>query len=693
MRKLMFNGLVENWKKWHMNQVLILTLAIVVLGFLGAFSFFTKDADISSLENELNQATVIYDINSEVASKVTANKNEGTPINKVPDHMKNAVIAIEDHRFYDHNGVDLIGIGRAFFRNLLAGGVVEGGSTITQQLTKNALLDSEKTYSRKLQEASLAREIEEEYSKDEILQMYLNTIYFGDGAWGINRAAKKYFGKEVEDLSLGQSAMLAGIIKAPSALNPYNDMEKAVARRDIVLAAMVQHEFITKDQAKKAKEEKIKLVDKSEDPFTGKYPYYVDAVLEEAIKTYGFTQDELLTGGYKIYTELDPKMQTAVESSYKNDSLFQVGNSSDPVQSGAVLLDAKSGGIRALVGGRGEHVFRGYNRATQLKAQPGSIIKPIVSYTPALEEGWEITDMVKDEKMSFGNYEPSNYNGQYEGEVPMYEALMESKNVSAVWLLNELGIEKGLESVKQFGLPLEKEDRNLAVALGGLHTGVSPKQMAEAFSVFANRGVRSGAHTIIRIEDPSGKVVAERKEEKTKVTTAEVADKMNTMLLGVVERGTGKSAQVEGREIAGKTGSTQVAIEGINGVKDQWFVGYTPDLVSAVWVGYDKTDKDHYLTTTSSQGASKVFQNFMTAALEETELTSFNVQDVGVLIEERERKSFWDEINEGAKKWENRIKEEQKKWKERGKGKDKDKGKDKEKKEKDKDKDKDKGND
>nr|WP_043933174.1 penicillin-binding protein 1A [Bacillus sp. EB01] len=687
MRKLLFNGLVENWKKWHMNQVLILTLAMVVLGFLGAFSFFTKDADISSLENVLNQATVIYDINSEVASKVTANKNEGTPINKVPDHMKNAVIAIEDHRFYDHNGVDLIGIGRAFFRNLLAGGVVEGGSTITQQLTKNALLDSEKTYSRKLQEASLAREIEKEYSKDEILQMYLNTIYFGDGAWGINRAAKKYFGKEVEDLSLGQSAMLAGIIKAPSALNPYNDMEKAVARRDVVLAAMVQHEFITKDQAKKAKEEKIKLVDKSEDPFTGKYPYYVDAVLEEAIKTYGFTQDELLTGGYKIYTELDPKMQTAVESSYKDNSLFQVGNSSDPVQSGAVLLDAKSGGIRALVGGRGEHVFRGYNRATQLKAQPGSIIKPIVSYTPALEEGWEITDMVKDEKMSFGNYEPSNYNGQYEGEVPMYEALMESKNVSAVWLLNELGIEKGLESVKQFGLPLEKEDRNLAVALGGLHTGVSPKQMAEAFSVFANRGVRSGAHTIIRIEDPSGKVVAERKEEKTKVTTAEVADKMNTMLLGVVERGTGKSAQIEGREIAGKTGSTQVAIEGINGVKDQWFVGYTPDLVSAVWVGYDKTDKDHYLTTTSSQGASKVFQNFMTAALEGTEPTSFNVQDVGVLIEERERKSFWDEINEGAKKWENRIKEEQKKWKERGKGKDK------EKKDKGKDKDKGKGND
>ncbi|OCA84378.1 penicillin-binding protein [Bacillus sp. FJAT-27225] len=700
MRKLVFSGIVENWKKWHMNQIMLLTIAVALLGLLAAFSFFSKDADISALDNVLNQATVIYDINEEVASKVTANKNEGTPIEKVPDHMKDALVAIEDHRFYNHSGVDLIGIARAFFRNLMAGGVVEGGSTITQQLAKNALLDSEKTYSRKLREATLARAIEKEFSKDEILQMYLNTIYFGDGAWGINRAAKKYFGKEVEELSLAESAMLAGLIKAPSALNPYNDLEKSIARRNVVLTAMVQHEFITKDQAEKAMAEEVKLVDKSVDPFTGKYPYYVDAVLEEAIAKYGFTQDELLTGGYKIYTELDPKMQAAVEESFKDESLFNVGNSSDPVQSGAVLVDAKSGGIRALVGGRGEHVFRGYNRATQLKAQPGSVIKPIVSYTPALEEGWEITDMVKDEKMSFGNYQPSNYNDQYEGEVPMYEALMESKNIAPVWLLNELGIEKGLESVKQFGLPLEKEDRNLAVALGGLHTGVSPKQMAEAFSVFANRGVRTDAHTIIRIEDPSGQVVAERKEEKKKVTTAEVADKMNAMLLGVVEYGTGKSAQIEGREVAGKTGSTQVAIEGIDGVKDQWFVGYTPDLVSAVWIGYDKTDKDHYLTTTSSEGAGRVFQRFMTAALEGMEPTSFNVQDVGDLIKERERKSFWNGLNEGAKKWEERVKEEkkkwEKKWKEQGKKKDKgkEKGKDKVKeKEKGKGKEKDKNKD
>ncbi|RDU35338.1 penicillin-binding protein [Neobacillus piezotolerans] len=693
MRRLLFSGLYENWKKWHMTQVIVLSLATMFLGLLGSFHFFSKDADISALKNELNKATVIYDVHEKVASKVTANKSEGTPIKDVPEHMKNAVVAIEDHRFYKHGGVDLIGISRAFFRNLIAGGVVEGGSTITQQLTKNAILDSEKTYTRKLKEAILAREIEKEYSKDEILEMYLNTIYFGDGAWGINRAAKKYFGKEVKELTLGESAILAGLIKAPSALNPYKHLDKAIKRRDVVLGMMVEHGFIKKEEAEKAKQEKVTLVDKSVDPFNGKYPYYVDAVFEEAIKTYGFTQDELLTGGYKIYTEMDPKMQAAVEATYKDDYLFPAGKD-QLVQSGAVLVDAKSGGIRALVGGRGEHVFRGYNRATQLKRQPGSAIKPIVPYTPALEEGWKITDMVKDEKMKFGDYEPNNYNGRFDGEIPMYEAVKDSKNVPAVWLLNELGIEKGLESIKKFGLPLDNEDRNLAVALGGLHTGVSPKNMAEAFSVFANRGERADAHTIVRIVDASGKVVAERKEQKTKVTTPEVADKMNTMLLGVVEHGTGKGARIEGREIAGKTGSTQVDIPGIDGVKDQWFVGYTPDLVGAVWVGYDKTDKNHFLTTTSSEGAAVIFRKSMEGALAGTPPSSFNVQHIDELIaqrkraeEEKKRNALWDELNSGAKKWEERVKKEREKWEK--KTKDKGKGKDKGKKEKGKGKDKD----
>ena len=605
---------VNNWKRWHMTQVVVLSFSLFVLGFLGILYAYSMDADISSLKNELPQATVFYDINGEVASKVSANKNEGVSISQVPKSMKNAVIAIEDRRFYQHHGIDFIGITRALIRDIKARGMVEGGSTITQQLTKNTLLTSQKTLKRKVDEVFLAMKIERQYSKQEILQMYLNQIYFGDGAWGIKHAARNYFGKEVKDLSIGESALLAGIIKAPSALNPYHHLEKATQRKNLVLAQMKKQGFLTTQEYEHAINEQVVLNNKGGDPFRGKYPHYVDQVFEEAIEEYHLSQDELLTSGYQIYTELDPTMQHAMEKTFQNDALFPKG-SDQIVQSGGILVDPQTGGIRAIVGGRGEHTFRGYNRATGLKAQPGSTIKPLAVFTPALEAGWKITDMLKDEPMSFGEYEPSNYNHEYSGEVPMYEAVKDSKNVSSVWLLNEIGIENGLDSTKRFGIPLVKGDRNLSLALGGLEHGVSPLIMAEAYSVFPNNGVRTKAHVIKKIVDADGKTVAEWKEKKDRVTTKEVTDQMTTMLLGVVEHGSGKSAQIAGREIAGKTGSTQVPIEGVTGVKDQWFVGYTPQLVGAVWVGYDKTDEKHYLKTTSSAGAAIVFREVMKDAL------------------------------------------------------------------------------
>lgn len=657
-----------------MNQVVVLSFSTIILSVMGFFHFSLNDADISALKSELPQATVFYDVNGVVASKISANKNEGVPIGQVTDEMKNAVVAIEDHRFYQHHGVDYIGITRALFRDLKAGGAVEGGSTITQQLAKNVFLTSQKTYKRKIDEIFLAKKIERQYSKQEILQMYLNQIYFGDGAWGIKKASQKYFGKEAKDLTVSESALLAGLIKAPSALNPYDHLEKAKARRHVVLVEMKKQGFITNQQFEKAENEKIVLNDKGNDPFRGKYPYYVDQVLDEAIHNYGLTQDDLLTGGYKIFTELDPTMQTAAEKTYQNTALFPKG-SDRLVQSGAVLIDPKTGGVRAIIGGRGEHTFRGYNRASHLKAQPGSSFKPIAVYTPALEQGWKITDMLKDEPMKFGNYQPTNYNHQYAGEVPMYEAVMESKNVSAVWLLNEIGIEQGLDSIKRFGIPLSKGDRNLSIALGGLEKGVSPIEMAEAFSVYPNNGIRIKAHVIKKIVDVNGKIVAEWKESKHRVTTKDVANKMTTMLLGVVEHGTGKGAQVPGREVAGKTGSTQVPIKGINGVKDQWFVGYTPQLVGAVWVGYDKTDKDHYLTTTSSEGAAIVFRNVMEGALQNTEPESFDVEHIGTLIEkkkqdeaEKNQQKFDDQFNSEVDKWKEKWNKQKEKWGKKLKG-------------------------
>ncbi|HEY2420351.1 MAG TPA: PBP1A family penicillin-binding protein [Neobacillus sp.] len=681
MKKLSMNKLLKNWKKWHMNQVIALAIAIIILCFFGVLHVFSKKADISKLKNELPQATVFYDRNGEVASKVSANKNEGVSIKQIPNAMKEAVVAIEDHRFYQHNGVDFIGTSRALFRDLKAGEMAEGGSTITQQLTKNTLLTSEKTMKRKLDEVFLALAIEREYSKQEILQMYLNAIYFGDGAWGIKQAASKYFAKEVKDLSIGESALLAGLIKAPSALNPYEHLEEATARRNLVLAKMKEEGYLNNQQYENAKIEKVVLNDKGGDPFRGKYPYYVDQVIDEAINQYDLSQDELLTGGYQIYTELDPTMQTAMENTYQNDSLFPKGT--DPlVQSGGVLVDPKTGGVRALVGGRGEHTFRGYNRASQLKAQPGSSIKPIAVYTPALEEGWKITDMLKDEQIKYGNYQPSNYNHRYDGEVPMYDAVKDSKNTSAVWLLNEIGIDKGLDSAKRFGITLDKADRNLALALGGLHKGLSPMNMAEAYTVFPNDGVKTKPHVIKKIVDANGNVVATWKEQKVKVTSKAVTDNMTTMLLGVVELGSGKGAQIPGWEVAGKTGTTQVPIQGIDGVKDQWFVGYTPQLVGAIWVGYDKTDESHYLTTTSGEGAAYIFQDVMKSALINTPAESFNVPHIATLIEknrqaeeEKNRNNFQKQFNNEVNKWEEKWNKQKEKWQKKGNGKGKGKGK------------------
>lgn len=673
------------WKRNHLTQISLLIIATSFLIGLGFFYYLSKDVNISALEDGLAQATIIYDVNGEVASKITANKTEGVPINEMPQHLKNAIIAVEDHRFYEHNGIDYIGITRAMFRNMKAGAVVQGGSTITQQLTKNAFLTSEKTYKRKIKEYFLAREIEKEYSKDQILEMYLNQIYFGHGAWGVKNAALKYFGKEVKDLTVNESALLAGLVKAPSALNPYEHLDKALARRNVVLGQMINHQLITKEELEEAKKEKISLNDKGVDPLKGKYPYYIDVVINEGMKKYGFTQDELLTGGYKIYTEMDPHMQTVVEETYKKDTLFPKDGKEQMVQSGAILLDPKTGGIRALVGGRGDKVFLGYNRATQLKSQPGSAMKPISSFAPALEEGWTVTDSLVDEKMSFGNYNPSNYNHQYRGRVPMYEAVKDSLNLPAVWLLNEIGIDKGLNATERFGIPLEKEDRNLSIALGGLNKGVSPLHMAQAYSAFANKGVRQESHTITKIVDVEGNVVAEWKGEDIQVTTEKVADQMTSLLLGVVERGTGKAAQISGREVAGKTGSTQVPIEGINGVKDQWFVGYTPQLVGAVWVGFDKTDENHYLTTTSSEGAAPIFKELMEKSLKNEKAISFNVPSVYTYLEKKqqeekakareledklrkEKEKLEEKLKKEKEKWEKKLKKEKEKWEKKSKG-------------------------
>ncbi|WP_433748573.1 transglycosylase domain-containing protein [Falsibacillus pallidus] len=672
------------WKRKHMNQILILCFSIFILGFIGFFAYFASTANVEDLQKGLSQSTIIYDKDGDEASKVTANRTEGVEINDIPDQVKNAVVAIEDHRFYEHGGFDLQGMARAFVGNLFAGHVVAGGSTITQQLTKNALLSPERTYKRKIQELFLAAEIEKHYTKDEILQMYLNQIYFGHGAWGVQNASLKYFGKDIKDISISESALLAGLIKAPSSLNPYENYDGAIARRNVVLGQMKKYNMITEKEYEEAKSEKIALKDKGGDPLKGKYPYYVDAVINEAIKKYGLTQDDILTKGYKIYTTMDQNIQTALEKVYNRDSLFPAGKSDQMVQSSAILIDPKTGGIRGLVGGRGEHVFRGYNRATQLARQPGSTIKPLAVYTPAVEEGYSATSPLKDEKMDFDGYQPSNYNDQYLGTVPMYKALEDSINLPAVWLLNEIGIQKGMDSVEKFGIPLTKDDRQLGLALGNINEGVSPQQMAEAFSTFPNNGKREESHLITKIVGPTDEVIMKWKKKETNVISKKVSDQMISMMLNVFETGTAANAKIPGYSLAGKTGSTQVPIENHReGTKDQWVVGFTPNLTGAVWLGYDKTDENHYLEGLSSQGVVPLYKAVMESALQYVEPKEFDVKSVNYYQEEERKKqeaeqnkSFEEKIKDEAKKWKDQLDEAKKKFKEhfKGKGKEHEKG-------------------
>ena len=651
---------LDHSKVFH---ILLLSISILTLiGLMYLTYLLNEEVDLSNLDTELMKPTIIYDKDNEEASKITANKMEGVAINEVPEHVIDAVLSIEDHRFYEHHGIDVKGIIRAAFENLFAGGIVQGGSTITQQLAKNTILTPEKTYERKIKEVVIAGQIEQQYSKDEILEMYLNQIYFGHGAWGIQNASRVYFGKNVEDVTLAEAAMLAGLIHSPSALDPYKNFESAKKRQGVVLAQMKAFDEINENEYDMALVEDIQLKELS-DPLKGKYPYYVDQVIYEAVRKYGLEQDDLLTGGYKIYTELDQNMQEVVEKVYAEDANFTVGsNPNEQPESAAVLLDPNDGGVRALVGGRSDHVFLGYNRATQLKAQPGSTMKPLAVYTPALEEGYGIKDLLLDEKTEFaGGYSPKNNNNQYDGEVPMFEAVYKSKNIPAVWLLNEIGIQTGMDAVERFGIKLDKGNRQLGLALGGGSIAVSPLKMAQAYSALANEGVMHEGHLIKRIVNKSGETVASFEGKEKKVTTKQVAKDMTTMLKGVVdhESGTGRYAKVDGWDIAGKTGSTQVdGVTAANAIKDQWFVGYSPNLVGAVWSGYDKTTSQQYLVRDSTKGSAIIFQKIMSGALPNVENEKFDVPSVYELEKEVEKKTLrelWEEqkkkINDSFNEW------------------------------------------
>lgn len=645
--------------KGIVKKLIIVGAAAALLGLL-IVNIFIWTSDVSKLNKPAPQPTIIYDQRGEIASKISNSSIEGVSINKIPESMVNAVIATEDQRFYKHNGINYIAIIRAFFQNIISGDIVAGGSTVTQQLAKNAFLTHERTYTRKVKELVITKKIERTYSKEEIMERYLNQIYFGEGAWGIQRAAKTYFGKDVSELSISESAMLAGLIKAPSILSPFKDMEKAIERRNIVLTLMENEGYISESDLEKAKAQPIVLnEEKVNDEYDGKYPYYVDHIVEEAMKKYGLTKNEILSGGLNIFTELNPVIQKATEEVYQNDNLFPASSSDQLLQSGAVFINPETGGIQALVGGRGEHTFLGFNRATQLVRQPGSTMKPLAVYTPALEKGYEVFDQLEDRPLNIGGYQPKNFDKQYRGQVSMYEAVIKSYNVPPVWLLNKMGLDNGIKAVERFGIPLKEEDYSLGIALGGMNEGTSPLLMAQAYSAFPNNGSMVEAHSIQKIEDADGKVIGKWREKTTKVTEKEVTQKMTYMLKGVVEEGTAVKAQLNGYDVAGKTGSTQLPFGNGDGTKDHWFVGYTPNIVGAVWMGYDKTDENHYLSASSGATVTVIFKEVLAKSVSELPDKNFQLSVID--------KKYKDEIKGRKEKEEKARKEAEKERKEKEK--------------------------
>lgn len=589
------------WRKYRINKLIVLVTLIVTLITSSYLVFLAKTADVENLWTGLQQTTVVYDRYGEEAGELYSQKGTFVPLEEISPNIQGAIVSTEDKRFYTHKGMDPLGIARAAVGFVLNGGeIVGGGSTITQQLAKNAYLTLDQTMVRKAKELFLSFEIEKQYEKEEILEMYLNNSYFGNGVWGVEDASQKYFGKPASDVTLAEGAVLAAILKAPSNYNPIDDYEASLERRNLVLQLMADNGVIDQATADAATAEEIVLYDNYYANDSYNYPWYFDAVIEEAIEIYGIKEEDLLNKGYQIYTGLDQQYQQQMDAAYA-DSYFVDAEDGTLMQSASVALDPQTGDVLAIIGGRGEHVFRGFNRATQMRVPPASTIKPLSIYTTALESGYEIdSPVMDDDTLTYGedNYGASNYNYVSEyGDIPMYQALVESKNTSALWLLDQLGMQKAVKKLEQFGIPVGEENMHMgAIALGAMD-GVSPLQMASAYSAFANSGVRSEGRFITKIVDSSGAVVVDNTKPKTnRVMSEEVAEDMTSMMLGVyAPGGTGYGAHpYNGVAVAGKTGTSESdADNSINRTK--WMIAYTPDIVVSTWIGFDETNEMYNL--------------------------------------------------------------------------------------------------
>lgn len=603
-------------------MALVVIMVICVAG-AGAGFLLSITGTLPDVSQTLSPAasSQIYDCKGRLITTVHAEQNRlPVKLSETPKELQNAFIAAEDIRFYKHHGIDPIGIARAVVSNIRHRDATgQGGSTITQQLARNAFLTQEQTLKRKLLEAVLAVEIENKYTKAEILEMYMNQIYFGQGAYGVQTASHVYFGKDVKDLNLAQCAMLAGLPNSPNYYSPFHNLQAAKYRQGVVLDQMAKYGYITQEQADEAKAQDLGLVKPGSNQDNNKVAsYFVNYVVQQVSDKYD--SSAIYKEGLKIYTTLDLDMQKDAENAVNKDLPKGTKNAKGITQpQGALLaIETKTGDVKAMVGGRGEDQF---NRATQMYRQPGSAFKPF-TYVTALEKGMSPNMMLDNSAVSFaGGWSPKNYGHTTGGPVTMTEALVKSMNIPTINLANKVGMSNVIKTAEKCGITSlvdsgKYSDNNLSASIGGLSKGVSLWDMAQAYSVFANNGQLIKPRVILKIEDRNGNILEDHTGESDaeQVLDANAVARLNVMLQQAVMRGTGRNAYF-GRPLAGKTGTT-------NGAHDAWFVGYTPNMVTAVWIGDDTSTNAGY---TGGTIPAAIFRDFMSQATASQSASSFNI--------------------------------------------------------------------
>ena len=605
--------------------ILIVLLAGVAAGAsIGAFFAFTHDLpQIQTLENFRPQAvTRVYSADNVLLAELFFEKRDPLPLKSIPSDLKSALIATEDRKFYSHSGVDLKGIARAIIKDIKAGGFVEGASTITQQLAKTLFLTPRKTIVRKIKEAILALQLERRYTKDEILELYLNQVYFGSGAYGVKSAASIFFGKSVEELTLAECALIAGMPKSPSRYSPLVNRKLALKRRNIVLKQMLTTDIIAADVYDQAVKEELHLASNFQK--SKRAPYFVDYIKKNLEEILGASQ--LYKSGLKIHTTLDFKLQQAAQDSVANGLLalearIQAnGIQSESPQAALVSLDVNSGAILAMVGGK-DFDESSYNRATTARRQPGSAFKPII-YAYAVEHGFAQNKMILDSPIVFkgigqdDEWSPQNFSKKFLGEISLRKALAISQNIPAVRLMEMLGPSSVARFAHSLGIEA-KLDPNLSLALGT--SEVTLLDITSAYTVFPRQGKWIEPFGVTEVTNHQGRIIWGAKTQKKLVMSREGAAIITNMLQGVIQEGTGRKARVLRGPIAGKTGTT-------NDYRDALFIGFSPSIATGVWTGLDSggiMGEDE----TGARAALPIWIEFMKAAIATRSHQYFDLPD------------------------------------------------------------------